>query len=595
MSFNTDMSVSMPQASKAVNPLVASLDSTFDPTKAEGENGTVEFSYDKILENATISSSSFQRSCLALFNSAIQGTKQHTFTPTPVTSSLEAILKSTSTTPEIRNWVISLLSVVAFQTRDCRKEGKGKGARDPFYLMINYLKKKVPEYKTLLPKLLTLVPEYGYWKDLENLYQGGDKDVQKWCVEIFARQLEEDYQTLSTKTEDEKPKLSLAGKWAPREGKKFNQMAKEIATSLFPHMMDHPKRMGSYRRMLSALNQTINTTEVLMCAKRFSEIKFELVPGLCLNRHRLAWENKTKKGEDRSEEEDRVLAKENYHKFLDSLKSPESKGAKGTSVFIHDLVQQIMTTDDPTQLELLEAQWMDHEKLLKEHAEKTGIGLNNFLPLSDFSGSMNGDPMNLAMALGIMIARLQTGPWHGRILTFESTPHWIDISECKTIKECITKCQRAPWGGSTDFFKAHQMILEVMKEGKHPLEVLPKVFMVISDMQFDVASERKSGWDTMHKTLTETYARVGMETVGTPYQLPMMVYWNARGDTGGMPVTESQEGAVMVSGFSTSLLKLFLETSIDALLEYTPWKLFLQTMTDKHYERVWEMSTVVDV
>jgi hypothetical protein len=74
-----------------------------------------------------------------------------------------------------------------------------------------------------------------------------------------------------------------------------------------------------------------------------------------------------------------------------------------------------------------------------------------------------------------------------------------------------------------------------------------------------------------------------------------MVYWNARGDTGGMPVTESQEGAVMVSGFSTSLLKLFLETSVDALLEYTPWKLFLQTMTDKHYERVWEVSTVVDV
>ena len=42
--------------------------------------------------------------------------------------------------------------------------------------------------------------------------------------------------------------------------------------------------MKKYRKTISPLNAAINTTERLMCAKRYDEIDFHLqVPSRCLN------------------------------------------------------------------------------------------------------------------------------------------------------------------------------------------------------------------------------------------------------------------------------------------------------------------------
>ena len=53
-----------------------------------------------------------------------------------------------------------------FHTRDCR--GDGKGERQVFYSLIWHLYHYVP--KTTL-ELMKLVPEYGYWKDFQNMVQ----------------------------------------------------------------------------------------------------------------------------------------------------------------------------------------------------------------------------------------------------------------------------------------------------------------------------------------------------------------------------------------------------------------------------------------
>jgi hypothetical protein len=117
--------------------------------------------------------------------------------------------------------------------------------------------------------------------------------------------------------------------------------------------------------------------------------------------------------------------------------------------------------------------------------------------------------------------------------------------------------------------------------------VLPKFFLVVSDMQFNVASGRHgTSFETMHETLTRMYAEAGKRMIGRPFKLPTMIYWNARGDTNGMPVTSTTEGAMFVSGFSTSVLKTFLTSGVDELVSMTPWSYLEKTINDEFYDHI---------
>ena len=591
-----------PIASSSGSGLVEAFDTVLDPTKGVGEKGAVEYSYSKILENASATTESFQRSLMALSNSSIQGTTTAPYSSHIQETNLQAVLTSLPTEGSERKIALGLLMSLLFQIRDCRKEGKGKGARDPFIHLFNRVVSLVPEIKALTKPLLALTPQYGYWKDIISVWSNAHDGsvLYESCLDLFSHQLQDDQTTVMTSSSSSSSSssstrsISLAGKWAPSEGKKYGLMAKGLAQRIFK-TGTFSQKMKAYRSLLSSLRTKIGVTEQLMCAKKFSEIKFNLVPGVCLNRHRLAWDNKTKNHLERSSDSDRITAKANYQLFLESLKAPESKGAKGTSVFLHELASQIMSTSDDTELALLEAQWRDHEKMIRKHSEKTGFGLESMLCVADVSGSMEGTPMMVAIALSVMVARLQTGSWKGRILTFHEKPSWVILQDDWSIKKCLDHVRRAPWGGTTNFIGTHELILEVMRENKLSGSDLPKALMVISDMQFDhanrvsYASSVVTTWKTTHETLSEMYVKMGEEVTGEAYQLPLMIYWNVRGDTGGMPVSVTEVGALMVSGFSTNLLKLFLEQGIDSLQQFTPWKLLFDTLTDSHYQDVWNV------
>jgi hypothetical protein len=383
----------------------------------------------------------------------------------------------------------------------------------------------------------------------------------------------------------------LTGRWAPREKKQDDKMAKVLAHRLFPSGSRFSRRQA-YRLIVSTANRMLDTAETHMChdgAKADCpkegdwDIDFSKLPGRCLHVHKNAFE---KHGEDK------------WTAYLESLTKPDSKGAKGTSVFITELSRVLRREDD----KLAAAQWEDQVKNLKEAAASNGHDLeeflSNFVCLLDFSGSMEGDPMNLAMALGAFLTPLQGGPFKGKSLTFETSPHWMDINGCASVHEALRLFVRSPWGGSTNFVAAHEMILRVLEQqaaaGASPVDVqkmLPKFFLVVSDMQFDqtggYCNTMHSGfWETMHTTLTRLYHERGMRIIGEPLELPTMIYWNARGNTSGMPVCKSSKKAFFITGTSTAVVKTFLTRGVDALAELTPWSYLLETLTNPWYLRV---------
>ena len=178
-----------------------------------------------------------------------------------------------------------------------------------------------------------------------------------------------------------------------------------------------------------------------------------------------------------------------------------------------------------------------------------------FVPMIDVSGSMGGEPMEVAIALGILVSEINHVAFRDRFITFETQPSWVNLSGISSITDKVSVTQRAGWGGSTNIMAAFDRIIEVVREHKLPASEIPDL-IVFSDMQFDQAE--RGGGLTIFEQLQARFAALGKELCGTPYDAPRIVFWNLRACVG-YPTAADTPNVQMLSGFSPSLLKVVLE------------------------------------
>merc|ERR1712225_37471 len=247
--------------------------------------------------------------------------------------------------------------------------------------------------------------------------------------------------------------------------------------------------------------------------------------------------------------------------------------------------------DDP-----VNAQWAAVKQDVQEQIAATGSKRGALVSLVDVSGSMSGVPMEVSIALGLLVSDLADEPFKHRVLTFESQPRWHKIPSTSSPVEQIRNLQRAPWGGSTNFAAAIDLLLAACVEGNVAREDVPDL-IVFSDMQFDAANG--PGWETHHERLQRTWAEKG-------YELPSITYWNLRGDTaGGFMAEASCPGVRLLSGFSPALLKLVLtgeeadddeEVTVDGVsrAKPTPFHTMRKALDAPRYDAVRTMLSEFD-
>ena len=249
------------------------------------------------------------------------------------------------------------LIVLAFNLRDIRGTF-GKGERTLFHWLFIELYNMFPQ--TMLV-FVHEIPNFGSWLDLNKLYEliHSEKhrysDLMSEILMAYVTQILMDNETLkrynakpSEKDSEDKPKLSLASRWVPKEGRatdKFTKMTKALARTAFPDVWadNFQHAMNLWRRMVTTLNREINTTEQLMCGNEFSKINFRLVSGRCLNKFTKAWlDEDRKKTRQHPHEFDRNQCRENYHKFL-QLVAKGKVSAKGKSMFVHEIANEVQS------------------------------------------------------------------------------------------------------------------------------------------------------------------------------------------------------------------------------------------------------------
>jgi Mg-chelatase subunit ChlD len=472
--------------------------------------------------------------------------------------------------------------LLAFQTRDCRG---GKGERSLFHKLFLELASRFPQTAI---DVLPLIPKYGYYKDLFLLAGSIEKDkkekfypLRDAVVDLAVQQLFKDLKLVAdAKAAGEKPKgLSLLAKWAPRESGSQKEVAKLLARKMFP---DSSSARAQYRKALAELNVYLGTVEVKMCGNEWAEIEPTAVPSLALMRNRKAFLNEKVKGVPTAQEietgnrfpedENRVACRK---RVREALVSKGLKKLKGKQLFPHEICKELMgrgsTAKSTVELEIFNAQWTairtaTQEALAAKRAETESnptpggkaVDLGKLVSIVDVSGSMSGTPMEVAIALGILVSELSDPAFANRVITFDDNPTWCKFEEGSSISEKVKTAQKAPWGGSTDFAKSYELILNVAVAAKLNPEDIPNL-IVFSDMQFNQADHRSTGeWETHYERFKRRFEEAGMRVCGKPWPAPEITFWNLRGDTVGFPVDANAPSVRLLSGFSPSLLKLLM-------------------------------------
>jgi len=306
---------------------------------------------------------------------------------------------------------------------------------------------------------------------------------------------------------------------------------------------------------------------------------------ITISKQKTAFLNKKKDGTQRSEKEDRVQCADNFTTRIKKAAAGEVEmkgkrvGLNSFTVQAYNLINRsrhgTTSSDVQTEIDLLNSQWRDN-------ATQTGA-LGPMVAMLDFSGSMNGDPINCAMALGCRVA--EKSILGKRVMSFSTNPTWHNLDGCDNFVDMIRVLQNGEVGYSTNFHGAFDRILDAIVEKKlTPNQVEGMILAVFSDMQIDDPQVKApSNMESFYDSMERKYAETGTRLWGTPFKPPHILFWNLR-STNGFPCISSQKNVSMMSGFSPTLLNLFCEKGLDALQGCTPWSILVEQMNKPRYK-----------
>jgi len=487
----------------------------------------------------------------------------------------------------IKEEYVNLMSVMFKMIGHTRDIISGKGEYTLSYMLLTVWYEHYPELAKFAFKYFVMPLEmcdnqqqYGSWKDIKYFSRNyPDHPLVDYGVRLINDQLKIDINS-------EIP--SLVSKWIPREKSQFKELYTKLSLDYFSEYINSAKTFESkrsavskakmeYRIIISRLNQYLDTVQIKQCSQNWALIDPSKQTSITMHKQKNAFLNFTKDGEQRYKCDDRVTCGDNFKVFVKQVSSGEQE-VKGKGIGLNDFTVNALDllhrglVNCSDEAIILNGQWDDNSK--------QNCKLGNFIPMIDVSGSMTGDPLYAAIALGIRIA--EKSSLGKQALTFHSQPSWINLEICSGFINMVDKVVKSEWGMNTNFKKALKMILNAIIAKKlHPDEVSNMTLVILSDMQCDDADTDNRG-PTLYESIETMYAETGNTLFGKPFKPPHILFWNLR-STSGFPSLSTQPNVSMMSGFSPALINLFCEQGMDALQDCTPWSILLKTLENERY------------
>ncbi len=500
------------------------------------------------------------------------------------------IKQGTLLNKQVAKGYISILYKMIGHTRDIID---GKGEYTLSYMMIYTWYSFYPELSKFALRCFVNLGDkthpYGSWKDIKYFCyycksQGepSTHPLIQYAVKLTNEQIYNDYTKYITFLDD----ISLAAKWVPREKSSFGWLYRELACDYFSdylltadtttrYIKAVTKCKTEYRKVLTTLNKHIDTLQIKQCGQNWSSIDFNKVTSISLYKQKKAFLNIKNNGQLRSPTNDRIDCSTNFKMYIQKTIEGDAD-VKGKRVGMADFTKQALqfidkNNNNQTEIDLLNSQW-------RNNSSQTGE-LGKMIAMVDVSGSMEGDPMNAAIALGIRIA--EKSVLGKRVMTFSTKPSWINLNGYDDFVSKVGIIKDAEWGMNTNFHAALDTILDAIIQNRMaPEDVQDLVLVILSDMQID--SGDKCNTQVLYDNMKLKYETAGIRVHGKPYKPPHILFWNLR-STNGFPTLSNQRNCSMMSGFSPALLNLFCEQGVNALQSCTPWALLEKSLENARY------------
>ena len=306
----------------------------------------------------------------------------------------------------------------------------------------------------------------------------------------------------------------LACKWAPR---KCPQLRNKLGYT-----------NKEYRKWLKKHSDTV---EQQMSAQQWSGINYSSVPGAAMRKYNSSFD------------------KRDSQRFVD-WKNDKTTKASVSATYPH----QIIECNDEA---LMDKMWVNLKDFIKPG--------ENILPMIDVSGSMWGQPLNIAISLGMYLSERNKSEFKDMFLTFSEHPELVKL-QGDTVAERFRNIGTADWGMNTDFEAAYKHILDRAVRFKVDPDSMPTMLLVLSDMQFDQSQSDAGGsFKTHYSWMEEEYRAAG-------YPFPKIVFWNLEAHPGA-PAQCSDNNVGMVSGFSPAIMEAVLNCE-----DFTPMNVMLEAL-----------------
>lgn len=399
---------------------------------------------------------------------------------------------------------------ILFFTRDARG---GLGERRFFRIAVSALVEFAPD---AVRKNIALFPEYGRFDDLCVML---GTPLEKEVAEIIDAQLRFDKASMAVGE-----KISLLAKWMPSvntSSKETRNMGRRLAALLD---MSEPE----YRRTLSALRKYTDILENRLRERDYT-FSYEVQPSCAMFKYRNAFIRNDG---------------ERYAEFLNKVHGGEAK-LHADRLFPYDIVRAAITNNiSPEEKLSLDAAW-------KSLPDLSAAKCENAVAVIDGSGSMTWGmgirPIDAALSLGIYFAEHNTGAFANHFITFSENPRLVEIKG-RDIVEKSRYCYTFNEMANTNIEAVFRLILRTAVKNCVPRSELPAKLYIISDMQFDRCVIGGNN-DALFREMRKLYSKHG-------YKLPEVIFWNVNSRCDAMPVTRSETGAALVSGYSPSVFDM---------------------------------------
>ena len=415
----------------------------------------------------------------------------------------------------------------------------GLGERKIFRAGVDYLANNQPK---IAYAIMDLIPYYNRWDSILEFLDY--ENTRNKAVEMIKKQLKRDKEYMKA----EMP-ISLCAKWMPSVNASSRDTRKKA--QLICESLGWTQR--KYRKKLVKLRKYLNIVESQMSSNKWGEINYERVP----SKANLIYNRAFIRHDDERRREYLSLVEKGKAKINASVLNP------------HEICFEYRMNrcrEDAT----LEALWNALPDLTVE----------NTLIVRDGSGSMSwgrfngskGTPLDVATALAIYMSEHNTGDWKDKFITFSNEPKIVDLSNCDTLAEKVDLSLHEADCSNTDIYGTMRLILDTAVHNQIPIEDMPKMIVICSDMQFD------GRYHNLNKSLFDEIAE---EFENEGYKLPRICFWNLSGAINNtIPMQQNDMGLILCSGFSVNILKMFMSNQTD------PYKVLLETLNSDRYEPV---------